>query len=163
MIRQPVTAEMVRAAFTYDPETGVLERRDRRQKRRAHTGTVNHRKDTSYIVLCLDRRKVYGHRAAWMHIHGDIDDGLVVDHIDGDGLNNRLANLRVVTKSANQRNRRDVRGGHLAGVYYVESKRGFKVDFGGKHAGWNADFFEACCIRKSLEACGGYLIEEVNE
>lgn len=32
--------------------------------------------------------------------------GLEVDHINSDGLNNRLENLRVVTKEQNQRNQR---------------------------------------------------------
>ena len=39
-------------------------------------------------------------------ILGDIPDGLVVDHIDGDGLNNQRYNLRVCAMAQNLRNRK---------------------------------------------------------
>lgn len=39
-----------------------------------------------------------------MH-HGDIQDGLVIDHIDHDATNNRIENLRCVTRHTNHKNR----------------------------------------------------------
>lgn len=48
-----------------------------------------------------------------------------VDHIDGDGLNNRRSNLRCATKSQNQRNSRRncLNTSGFKGVHWYESKR----------------------------------------
>ena len=153
-----MTPEQAKEHFSYDPATGVIERRDGSRKRRAHTGTLNRRKDTAYVVLCVDGEKHYAHRIAWLIAVGAIQPGMVIDHIDGDGTNNRLANLRAVSKAANQRNRRGQRNLAVSGISGVHSHRGgYVVQVAGEYAGWTKDFFEACCIRKSGEARLGFI------
>lgn len=153
-----VTAADIRAAFSYDPSTGVFRHLDRAIAKKSTAGTVNARPAGGYQALCVGHKKVYAHRAAWMHVHGDIPDGLVIDHIDGDGLNNRLVNLRLVTRSINQRNKKaNAAGLVIFGVY--PRRGGFSIHFVGKYVAWVKDFFEACCIRKSLESKHGYLTE----
>jgi hypothetical protein len=50
------------------------------------------------------RIRAFAHRVIWVMHHGPILDGQLVDHIDGDHLNNRIDNLRLVTKSGNGQN-----------------------------------------------------------
>ena len=46
------------------------------------------------------------HRIVWELHNGVVPDGLVVDHIDGDGTSNKIGNLRVVIRAVNSRNRK---------------------------------------------------------
>ena len=61
------------------------------------------------------------HRIIW-ELHNDpIPHGMFIDHIDGDKLNNKLANLRMVSRSGNARNakrRKDNTSG-TTGVHMV--------------------------------------------
>lgn len=50
--------------------------------------------------------KVYrAHRLAWFLVHGVWPDG-AIDHINGDRLDNRIANLRIASHSVNMQNKR---------------------------------------------------------
>lgn len=59
----------------------------------------------------------YLHRLIWILHHGEPAAGLLVDHEDGDAGHNREGNLRLLTPSQNQMNRRRARKG--AGVRYI--------------------------------------------
>jgi hypothetical protein len=62
-------------------------------------GGTSHR---GYLKMCLDKRKYYAHRLAWLYVHGEMPK--VVDHINGDTSDNRLTNLRNVSQAENLQN-----------------------------------------------------------
>ena len=64
------------------------------------------------IVINGKQRQYKLHRLLAMVFLGlDIDDKTsVIDHLDGDGLNNEITNLRVCTARENQRNCKNVKG-----------------------------------------------------
>lgn len=46
------------------------------------------------------------HRIIYYLANGDLDNNLVVDHVDGDPLNNSIDNLRMISRPENSRNRK---------------------------------------------------------
>lgn len=101
-----MTPDEVRALFEYDPETGVL-RRDGRV-----TGTRN---KSGYLVVRVRGTTYYAHRLAWLLTYGEWPSA--IDHINMDKADNRLANLRLATKSENLANQRGRAKSGFKGVW----------------------------------------------
>lgn len=67
---------------------------------------LNTTKTKSYYEVGLGGVSFHTHRIVYCLTSGkDLDSTLVIDHIDGNGLNNDAANLRAVSQSENVRNR----------------------------------------------------------
>ena len=115
-----LTCERAKELLHYDPDTGILSWRLSRGTRAAgmKAGTIHPDRYTSYLHVQVDKRMYKGHRIAWLITYGKFPLG-VIDHIDGDGLNNQLSNLRSASNSQNRMNWRSYkRGKYPRGVKY---------------------------------------------
>ena len=94
---KPIPLESARRLFHYDPDTGVFTNRA--------TGEVVPVPADWYRRqrLSIDGKSYYAHRVAWAMVHG-VDPSGVIDHINQDIKDNRIANLRDVSQSENARN-----------------------------------------------------------
>ncbi len=92
----------VRAALDYDPNTGLFTWREGR--RRPHQIATIERPG-GYLGIKLGYRIIAAHRLAWFHFYSEWPDQ-VIDHIDGNPMNNRIQNLRDVSRSVNGQNQR---------------------------------------------------------
>ena len=72
-------------------------------------------------------KSVVVHRIVWELTFGKIPEGFVIDHIDGNSLNNNADNLRLVTQELNCRNRA-ISKNNTSGVNGItKDSQGFRV------------------------------------
>lgn len=79
-------------------------------------------KDRNVFYARRNSKRVNGKQTP-IHMHIEIigrKEGLVTDHINGDGLDNRRENLRHVTNRQNQQNRHNERSSKYPGVYWYK-------------------------------------------
>ncbi len=53
-----------------------------------------------YKKTKMNGKRIYSHRKVWTLANGEIPDGYVIHHINGDSKDNRLVNLAMMTKEA---------------------------------------------------------------
>ncbi|MCV5094213.1 HNH endonuclease [Escherichia coli] len=82
-------------------------------------------KRSGYIHVGFNRRIYQEHRIIWEMHNGPIPEGMEIDHIDHNKVNNHIENLRLVTCQDNNHNRsrnHNNKSG-CAGVYWLERLR----------------------------------------
>lgn len=120
------------------------------------------RSNTLYWQISYGKKRYFSHNVIWEMLFGEIPEGMVIDHIDGNGLNNNPENLRLVTASVNQKNR-PLYSNNKSGVpgVHFDKKSGrwyARVCINGKretvYSGHSQE--EAMKARMAASACYGY-------
>ena len=164
--------EILRQLLDYDPESGNLYWKERAahwfakgapggsdaaakmwNKKFAGQLALNAVSKLGYRTGSIFNKRNAAHRVIWILVRGDDVDG-VIDHVDGDRANNALANLRMVSRSLNQRNLRLSQGRARLGVYKVN--RRWRVLVANKHMGYFATEHEAMNAAENARLALGF-------
>ena len=103
MMGKRISAERLRELLDYDPETGIFIRRITTSNRSPKGSTAGRNNGNGYLRIMIDGYTDYAHRLAWFYVYGKWPEG-EIDHIDGNGRNNAISNLRDGTHAENSQN-----------------------------------------------------------
>lgn len=123
MVDDELTAGILRARFSYDPVTGLFSRLPRKGRgyRSDLSGRIGGPHKDGYLAIQIGAKKYLAHRLAWLYVYG-VFPAKEIDHINGVRTDNRMVNLREVTKSKNQQNRA-LRNGRLGVDFHKAANR----------------------------------------
>lgn len=113
-----ISADEVRALFSYDPETGKVTRLVTTGNRSIAGADVGSADLHGYRTTRIGRRSYKLHRIIWLHVYGSWPKG-DVDHINGNRSDNRISNLRDVPRGTNLQNQREAPNNKSTGVLGV--------------------------------------------
>lgn len=124
MATTDLTAERLRELFHYNPDTGIFTRRVKTCNSipiDSPVGSLN--KKDGYLRVKIDFRSYSLHRLAWLYTYGSFPVEMV-DHRNGIGTDNRIANLREVTRAGNLQNQRKAQRNSRSGLLGVYPNSG---------------------------------------
>ena len=142
-----LTQAYVHELYDYNPETGHL---ISKQYGRPVGQAIG-----KYLRVEIRGKRYKNHRIIWLWMHGQWPK-LWLDHINGDGLDNRICNLRDVSQSENVRSGRRKQNKYGAkGVFWDKARKHFRVEmrFDCKrvNAGRFATLEEAIAASRAME------------
>ncbi len=114
-------------------------------------------KSTGYYTGVINGKHFKAHRVIWCLHYGDWPHG-IIDHINGNGLDNRIENLRCVDYKTNCTNRK-IRSDNTTGYPGVYKNRDrWVARIGNKNIGNFKTLSEAIAARKEREIQENYIV-----
>lgn len=160
-MKNNLTPQRIKELLHYGPETGIFTWKVATSRRIRIGDVAGSITSAGYRVIWVTGTKYRAHRLAWLYVYGEFPHD-EIDHINGDKLDNRIINLRDVTRAENSRNSR-VRKDNTSGVMGVSWSKDRKkwlvlitVDGKQKNLGLYEDIELAALVRCEAEVRYGY-------
>lgn len=131
-----LTVDRLREVVSYDADTGAFRWSGTKRVGVRNGDRAGNAHPNGYRRIMIDRNYYLEHRLAWFYVFGEWP-RQQIDHIDRCRSNNRLGNLRDVSRSINQQNASPFRGV----TWHKRCKRwraAIKVNGKGKELGLHA-------------------------
>lgn len=101
-----ISQEELKRLLEYDPITGNFTWLEKANKHsNVVIGSVADRLHARYKDISINKKRYKSHRLVWLYLYG-VFPTMMIDHIDGNPLNNKADNLRLATSSKNNWNRK---------------------------------------------------------
>lgn len=110
-------------SFLYEHETGLLRWKVSPSNNVKPLSVAGCLSGGGYVRVSLFGRSWAAHRLIWTMLVSEIPRGMDIDHINGLRNDNRLTNLRVVTRGENNQNVRSARSDNRQGLLGVSVHR----------------------------------------
>lgn len=158
---KPLNIEYLKSKLIYEPDTGrILFNRPITSKKYGKEAGYEQKGPSgkTYRRIFVGGIWTSAHRVAWALYHDrDIPEGMVIDHIDGNGLNNRICNIKLVVPADNSINKKLYANNQvgITGITFVSRLNQFRVQ--GKRKGYPGisqyfdSLLDAVSARKSWE------------
>lgn len=153
---EKLTKEKLLWFFYYDRENGKLYWKNHWAANAIprwvgkEAGCIENRLKGGYRRVNLEGKRILVHRIIYFLETNTWPD--IVDHINGDTLNNHVSNLRASTNTKNQNNRKRHREGKLVGAHLRGDKPGYESTISINKKRYRLGFFDT-----ELEAHQAYM------
>ena len=102
-IQQELTHDYLTTILHYDPITGNFTWLQKRRGTATKGSIAGFNNGNGYQTIYVGRKRYRLHRLAWFYMTKEWPKDMI-DHINGNGLDNRWCNLREATRSQNAQN-----------------------------------------------------------
>ena len=110
--------KLISSSLSYDSQSGDIFWKQANSNRIKIGDKAGYVGEDKRISIRLGNKLYKAHRLIWLLTYGKWPEG-VIDHVDGNPLNNRLSNLRDVPQSVNTHNHRKARSNNTSGLLGV--------------------------------------------
>ena len=180
MSKPIVSPETIRELLDYDPDTGVMiwrkrapelfgsEKAQKTWNSRFEGKAIGARHTHGYLKACVNYEQHYVHRLAFAHYHGRWPEN-EIDHINGIRTDNRIGNLREVTRVENLQNQKlgslRSRPDGLLGAHWSKDRNKWVAHIMVEKKSYHLGVFDdkreaqAAYLRAKLKLHSGYVAE----